>query len=431
MEGIQGKPSKSREVNEDECESRKRYDLKSLEEDVDPVLAWKSADLLEQNSGKLVYRSLAVHDGWERIDTSMKAVDTRSGDSFKAAKPSPNVEGQRRSNVLANEVEKLIFDIKDYPVAQYHKFTSLEAPELLSSLQKALNALEIVFEPVYEGSSRFKCQAVADCASANFTLNLSELKPKCQGMIGHKYVIEVRRTRCSCPNLWAGVCRSIFAELGKSCTAAQLSSEMPAPDMPLPTASLSAVRNIAPDLGSDDAATACLGDRQSKALINVFLDMVSSRQCSRDAIEYAEAFGSLYATMRVDHDQSNASVSITVDQLSSLKYLLCHNDHDVRRCTCTILHSLLHHGLLTNLDITEKENLFKGLLRVVNMVNEESVLLSPLQSEALRALQEMSSAFKPDGVLAKQARQTFDRCAMSANTKVSTYATGCLAQFFV
>ena len=384
--------------------------------------------------GGFVYRSLAEHDGWERIDALHKAHDLTKtvpdAVGFVGATLTLKQAGRKCGDTTgAGLAARLIFDFKDYPVSQYYGFTSLEPVALLARVRDALRVMQVAFEPCEEEGKLLQCQAMSSSFSATFTINLLELKPDCQRTLGYKYVIEVCKGRCACPSMWRAICMALFAKLGDAVAKAKPKEELLAPDMPLPL-SVDAHDGSCSEAKKEGTITTPMLE-DSVELMDLFLDVVSSRNLPANCIEFAEAIANLYGRMRDSITVGKAGCEkLTSKELERLHSMLCHNEYDVRRCTCTILQTLLQNGMLTGLNAEEKEDLFKSLLRVVNMVGERCALLMPMQSEALLALKEMSDGFKPKGVLADQAKQTFDRCAMSENPRVSSNATVCLAQFF-
>lgn len=390
-------------------------------------LLFKYAELREQQEpGRLVYRSLAEQDGWERIDPVYKPLDLRKYHGAKTTEYSRGAGGQPARPVALNSrlVKTLIFDFEDYAVAQYHGFTSCEVPELMNKIQQALEDLDVSFQPVQDSSSLFLCEAVEASYSAKFTLDLSELKPKCQAKVGNKYLLEVCRSRCAGPRMWASLCTSIFAKL-EDVVKVGKNLQTGVSDSPYRS-------SLSYEASCRETPKNSVSLQDSKQLVDMFFDLVSSERLPDEAIGYAEALANLHESLKIKAESSEATKSnvLSMAEIERLHSMLCHNQFDVRRCTCTIIQSLGQHGLLRRLDAKQQEDLFKSLLRVVNMVSERCAFLGPMQREALRALKEMSVGFRPHGILADQAKQTFDRCATSENSQVSDWASRCLAQFF-
>lgn len=400
-------------------------------------LTWKSATAAqERDPSGFVYRSLADHDGWEHIDAVRKVQDlTKTKGLANVPKfAASKLEEPRRKykDVTAKEkAAKLIFAFKDYPVAQYFAFTSVEISVLVVRVRNALDTLPAVYEPCHEQGKLFQCQAMSSAESATFAINLLELKPECQQQHGHKYVLEVCRGRCTSPRMWNSLCNSFFLHLGDTVTMPKPCNERSTRGFPLNDGTCSK-QGCCEVKSQEPLRISTATGTDSQALIDLFLEIVASAKLPDNCIEYAEAFAELFKRVSV------SSVMLNVDenpkaisrQLDRFHHMLCHNEYDVRRCTCTILQTLFQNGMLKGLKVQEKEDLFKSLLRVVNMVGERCMLLMPMQSEALLALKEMSFVFKPEGALADQAKQTFDRCALSENPRVSANASVCLEHFF-
>mmetsp|Transcript_5188 Transcript_5188/g.7380 ORF Transcript_5188/g.7380 Transcript_5188/m.7380 type:complete len:487 (+) Transcript_5188:136-1596(+) len=411
--------------------SFKSFDFNGL--DTDLKAKFRAINLDTSDRGmKLSHHSISEDSGWQkqtsldfgdgRLLRSKTAGFTNSfADTFSNGIPAKGdkvkLQTSTTPNVLTlpqdqHKVKSLLWKFTEYPVSDFHGFTSLDLLELQTRIEQACTENDIEFT-LDDHDLVYTCEAVRDCFKTKFSISIMCLQLECQKRLGAKYIVELTKEDCNSPLVWEQVATELFDLLKPSVRVSE---------------KIIAKSNVFNELFDEkvfhkqgreqERKYNKLGSADSLNLLSSFLDFMKPRPVSSTQVKFAENYAHLsFGVLK----QATPEEPVREGDIEKLIDILYVGNNDLSRSTCTIIGNIAKAGWLSQTEPQEKELLFKSLVRVVNIVARTQFSI-PLQQEAVKAIQALSIYFSPEGFTKEMAQIMLKRCAKSENAILSNRA---------